>query len=481
MLRIISHFFLVILLAALILAAYAAVKIKLFEQQDDEVGLAGKREYLRAVATISEAQPEPRPNIVFVLYDDLGYGDLGAYGNIAIKTPRIDEIAEKGVRLTGFYSPAAVCTPARAGYLTGRLPPRAGVTSVYFPDKHPAGYKNKVFSDTIRMPAEEITMADILKAAGYQTGMVGKWHLGDIAPSLPNDFGFDSFYGALYSNDMEPFAWYRNRKIDVSAPADQTRMTEVYTSEATRFINNSAKQRQPFFLYFAHNFPHIPLHVRSSRLGQSDAGLYGDVMEEADSGLGAIVDALKTAGVLDNTIIIITSDNGPWYEGDPGNLRGRKSQTLEGGMRVPFIAWWPGKIEGGRTLEGLSMGTDLLPTIVDWLKLPLPGDRIIDGRSIAGMLSGKQDSPHDYLYYFSGNKLKAVRDHRFKFQQEREFYYGIYSLIGLNKKSNWLFDMKSDPRESYEVSDRHPNERARMQTVFDIKAEELNTNPRGWK
>lgn len=480
MLRIFGHFLLVWILIVAVLAAVAAVRVKLFEQNDNEARLADKREYLRSLSSLPVDKDSERPNIVFILFDDLGAGDLGAYGNTAIKTPRIDELAENGVKLEQFYSPAPVCTPARAGFLTGRLPPRAGVNAVYFPAESFFGYVNKVFSDSIRIPAEEITLADILQAAGYQTGMVGKWHLGDEAPSLPNDMGFDSFYGALYSNDMKPFAWYRNRKVDVAAPADQTKMTEVYTKEAEQFIRRSAQQDKPFFLYFAHNYPHIPLHVRPSRLGSSDAGLYGDVMEEADAGVGTIVDTLREVGELDNTIIMISSDNGPWFEGDRGSLRGRKGQTLEGGMRVPFIAHWPGRIEGGDSINGLAMGTDLLPTIAAWLQLPLPKDRLIDGRSIAGMLQGEK-SPHDYLFYFNAGDLIAVRDRRFKYQSEREFYYGMYHLLGLTKKGNWLFDMRTDPRESYDVSARHPDDRARMQTVLEIKNEEMLTNPRGWQ
>ncbi len=225
----------------------------------------------------------------------------------------------------------------------------------------------------VRLPAEEITLADLLKAAGYATGMVGKWHLGDRSPSLPNDMGFDSYFGAHYSNDMAPFALYANRDIAVAAPVDQRYLTERYTQAATGFIEQHAQA--PFFLYFAHNFPHDPLFVRKERSGTSKAGLYGDVVEELDDSVGAIVATLQRTGNLENTLIIISSDNGPWFLGDAGNQRGRKGNTFEGGMRVPFIAHWPAAIPAGRTEHAMAMGIDLLPTVLDLLQLPPPPDR----------------------------------------------------------------------------------------------------------
>ena len=206
----------------------------------------------------------------------------------------------------------------------------------------------------VRLPAEEITLAELLSAAGYATGMVGKWHLGDRSPSLPNDMGFDSYFGALYSNDMQPFALYADRDIAAEAPVDQRFLTERYTQAATNFIQQHAEE--PFFLYFAHNFPHAPLSTRPERSGTSRAGLYGDVLEEIDDSVGAIVAALERTGNLDNTLIIITSDNGPWFLGDAGDQRGRKGNTFEGGMRVPFIAHWPAGIAPDRTEHAMAMG-----------------------------------------------------------------------------------------------------------------------------
>ena len=327
-----------VLLLTLLLALFLSYRLLTAPQTDDPTRVAGKQNYL---AQISQRNG-PRagaPNIVFILYDDLGYGDLGygdqgigAADNRMIDTPNIDKLAANGVVLTDFHSPSPVCTPSRAGYLTGRLAPRAGLPNVVFPT---GSIKSFLFSTlaaphvNVRLPAEEITLADLLKADGYATGMVGKWHLGDRSPSLPNDMGFNSYFGALYSNDMDPFALYTNRDIAVPAPADQRYLTERYTQAATRFIERHA--RDPFLLYFAHNFPHIPLFVHEERSGRSKAGLYGDVLEEIDDSVGTIVATLERTGNLDNTLIIITSDNGPWFLGDAGSHRGRKGNTFEGG------------------------------------------------------------------------------------------------------------------------------------------------------
>lgn len=324
-------------------------------------------------------------------------------------------------------------------------------------------------------------MADLLKAAGYATGMVGKWHLGDRSPSLPNDMGFDSYFGALYSNDMEPFALYANGEIAVEAPADQRYLTERYTEAATRFIEQHVQE--PFFLYFAHNFPHDPLSVRDERSGTSMAGLYGDVLEEIDDSVGSIVRALEHTGNLDNTLIIITSDNGPWFLGDAGDQRGRKGNTFEGGMRVPFIVHWPAAIKGGRKEHAMAMGTDLLPTVLDLLQLPPPPDRLLDGRSILKVLTQGGPSPHDYLYYYDGETLFAVRDQRFKYRGPAGVFYSTDQspVGGALPQKEWLFDLAGDRRESYDTSDRNPDDLARLRTAFEARNREMADNLRGWK
>jgi uncharacterized sulfatase len=477
--------FLTVLLTLLIVAgAWIAYHHFSFAQLDDQPGLEGKRTYLDHISRIG-VELNDAPDIIFILYDDLGYGDIGA-GAVrpgAIATPNIDALAAAGIVLSDFHSPAPVCTPARAGYLTGRLAPRAGLPDVIFP----TGSAKSFFLHTmtgsgnnVRLPAEEITVAELLKAAGYVTGMVGKWHLGDKAPSLPNDFGFDSYYGALYSNDMEPFALYRDRKIDVPSPVDQRYLSERYTEEALAFIESVGDQ--PFFLYFAHNFPHDPLSARAERLGKSNAGLYGDVMEEIDEGIGLLITELQQTGRLDNTLIIISSDNGPWYLGNAGAQRGRKGSTFEGGMRVPFIAHWPAVIRGGQQSTAMAMGIDLFPTLLDILELPQPNDRVLDGKSMLALLRQAAASKHEYLHYYEGETLFAVRDQRFKYRAAAGVFYGTDQMpvAAAVPQKEWLFDLETDPGESYDVSARYPQKIAELRREFERKRAEMTSNKRGW-
>ena len=474
-----------LLLLTLLIALFLGYRLLTAGQTDDQTRVAGKQDYLTRISQ----QNGPRanaPNIVFILYDDMGYGDLGAgaTGSTMIATPNIDTLAAGGVTLTDFHSPSPVCTPSRAGYLTGRLAPRAGLPSVVSPTGSITSFLFSTLGPphtNVRLPAEEITLADLLRAAGYATGMVGKWHLGDRSPSLPNDMGFDSYFGALYSNDMEPFALYANRDIVVPAPADQRYLTERYTLAATDYIEQHAQDR--FFLYFAHNFPHDPLSVRDERSGRSKAGLYGDVLEEIDDSVGAIVAALERTGNLDNTLIIITSDNGPWFLGDAGSQRGRKGNTFEGGMRVPFIAHWPAAIEGGRTEHAMAMGIDLLPTVLDLLQLPPPPDRRLDGRSMLQVLTQGGPSSHDYLYYYAGETLLAVRDQRFKYRGPAGVFYSLDHLPvgGAVPQKEWLFDLGGDSRESYDTSDKNPGDLRRLRAAFESKKRAMEQNKRGWK
>lgn len=480
----IKSFVTVILTLALVTAAWIAWKHFSFEQLDDENHLQGKRDYLGHISQLGVNLADA-PNIIFILYDDMGYGDIGA-GAIRpgpIATPNLDALANGGMVLSDFHSPAPVCTPARAGYLTGRLAPRAALPNVLFPT---GSRKAFVFQTALgvgtnrRLPAEEITLADVLSAAGYRTGMVGKWHLGDRSPSLPNDMGFQSYYGALYSNDQQPFDLFRNRKVDVPAPADQRYLSERYTEAALAFVRQA--QGSPFFLYFAHNFPHDPLHVREERLGKSDGGLYGDVLEEIDEGIGELLAELRQSGRLDNTLIIISSDNGPWYLGNAGALRGRKGNTFEGGMRVPFIAHWPAGIASEQQSTAMAMGTDLLPTVLDLLALPHPNDRVLDGKSLLPVLQQGTATPHKYLHYYDGETLFAVRDQRFKYRGAAGVFYGTDQMpfaIAAPQKE-WLFDLHADPGESYDVSARYPEKLRELRQEFERKRAEMAANKRGW-
>jgi arylsulfatase A-like enzyme len=464
-------------------AAFAAYRYYNFGQEDDQTHARGKQDYLQVIAR-SPVDPGIAPNIIFILFDDMGYGDIGAgaRGSNALETPNIDALASGGITLSDFHSPAPVCTPSRAGFLTGRLAPRAGLPNVVFP----TGSAKEFFANilmapdsNVRLPAEEITLADVLAAAGYRTGMVGKWHLGDRSPSLPNDMGFRDYFGSLYSNDMEPFALYRNRDIETQHPADQRYLSGNYRDAALQFIRGG---KGPFFLYFAHNFPHDPLHSRDERRGRSDAGLYGDVIEEIDGHIGEIVAELEGAGQLDNTLIMISSDNGPWFLGNAGDQRGRKGNTFEGGMRVPFIAHWPRIISAGASTDTMAMGIDLVPTVLDILGLPQPRDRILDGASILGVLSGMSSMPSRYLHYYDGETLFAVRDQRFKYRGPAGVFYSTdqMSVGGAIPQKEWLFDLQSDPRESYDVSERYPDKLTELREEFARKQREMAVNPRGW-
>ncbi|MFT4613470.1 MAG: arylsulfatase A-like enzyme [Bacteroidia bacterium] len=473
-----------LILFVVVVALFLAYRWLSAGQQDNLVHVQEKRQYLATIASTEPAVAD-MPNIILVLYDDLGYGDIGAgaQGNL-LNTPNIDALAAAGVTLSDFHSPAPVCTPSRAGIMTGRLPARAGLPNVVFPsDTWKSFLINTVITpnSNVRLPEEEITLADVLQAAGYATGMVGKWHMGDRSPSLPNDMGFEQYFGALYSNDMEPFALYRNDKIEVAAPADQDYLTEHYTREATQFIEQHSDE--PFFLYFAHNFPHDPLHAREDRLGQSAGGLYGDVIEEIDDSIGEIVAVLERTGNLESTLLLITSDNGPWFLGSAGNQRGRKGNTFEGGMRVPFIAHWPNRIPAGRTEPAMAMGTDLLPTVLDLLQLPAPTDRLLDGRSILPVLTEGAVTPHDFLYYYDAKTLFAVRDQRFKYRAPAGVIYSTDQspIGGSMPQKEWLFDLAGDSHEAYDTSATYTEDADRLRKAFAAKNAEMKENTRGWR
>jgi len=472
-------------------------RLLLHENRDDPVRLENKRVYLESLVQVASLQSgtteagsteADRPDIVFILFDDLGLGDLGFTQSSAvgpahpIATPALDQLAANGVVLDTFYAPAAVCTPSRAGFLTGRNALRAGIPDVVFPTGSWKSLINILPGRPTRIPAEEILLPEMLQAAGYRTAMVGKWHLGDRSPSLPNELGFEHYYGALYSNDMEPFALYRNTEVAVEAPVDQTRLNRLYVDAALAAISETPAG-QPLFLYFAHNFPHRPLYASPEQQGKSRAGLYGDVIEDLDRGVAAIVAALRRSGRFDNTLIVVSSDNGPWYQGSAAGTRGRKGESFEGGGRVPFLAHWPVRLPAGLRHRGMASGLDLLPTIADWLQLPLPQDRIIDGRSLRGLLAGETDSPHDYLFTVASDQVMAVRDSRFKYHGKRPVMYApMPSSIGFSvPQGPWLIDLQADPLESWDASSHYPAEAASMEAVLGKRRQEMKENPRGWR
>jgi len=409
------------------------------------------------------ATPSIRPpNIVIIFADDLGYGDLGVYGHPLIRTPRLDRLAAEGLKLTSFYASAPVCSASRYSLLTGRYAIRAGINGALMPES------------TNGLGADETTIADILKSAGYRTGMVGKWHLGNRPGFFPTEHGFDSYFGLLYSNDMVrpwvqtdvPMRLYRGTR-ELPGEVDNATLTERYTEEAVAFIG--ANKSRPFFLYLAHSMPHVPLGVTPRFAGRSANGRYGDVVEAIDWSAGRVLDALRDAGVERDTLVIFTSDNGPWMDmpprmlvdprivrtdaGSAGPLRGSKGTTWEGGVRVPFLARWPGHIQAGAVGTDLATTMDILPTLAGIVGAPLPAGRALDGFDVRAFLESRAPSPVEWYVYNYGGRVEGIRDRRWKLH------------LTFPEKSEpvaALYDLSLDPSERWDVAAEHPDIVARL-------------------
>ena len=452
----------------------------------------------------------PKPNVILICCDDLGYGDLGCYGNRAIRTPNIDRLARDGMRLTDYYACNAVCAPSRAGLLTGRHPFRTGVIGNPYPADSPLLHRIERRIAYIFTPlgsvdlheeyvaeglsGKEITVAEALKIAGYRTAMVGKWHLGDYSrqPEFnPLRHGFDQYLGVPHSNDMQPCPLFRNEtQLEADIGTDQARLTGLYTKEALDFIEKS--RGRSFFLYFAHTFPHQPLHASEKFSGKSKAGKFGDAVEEIDWSLGEIIKALRAQGIEENTLILFTSDNGPWYEGSPGAFRGRKGQSYEGGLRVPFIAKWPGHIRSGTASSEPAVNLDIFPTLLSLVGVERPADRVIDGKNIAGLLSGNDPrSPHEAIYFYHYDQLEGVRLGNWKYFRKLNRYAWPIPLDAeylpdamgkkqLGNRAPLLYDLSVDPGESYNVIDTYPDVAGKLHRILIEWEEQTKKNPRGF-
>lgn len=393
-----------------------------------------------------------RPNIVLIYADDLGYGDLGCYGG-PIRTPNLDAMARQGARFTHFISANAVCSPSRAALLTGRYPTRVGVPWVLFPKSENG------------LPASEATIAEVLKPLGYKTMCVGKWHLGHRPRYLPTNRGFDGYFGIPYSNDMVPTPLLDGTET-VEEPAQQETLTPRYTERAVKFIESS--KSSPFFLYFAHTYPHIPLHASKRFRGRSPQGIYGDVIEELDWSVGEVLSALKRTGADRNTLVLFSSDNGPWFQGSPGKLRGHKAMTWEGGFRVPLIARMPGRIPAGMVSAGLASMMDIMPTVAKLCGAVPPNPP--DGIDIWPLLTGrKAELEREALLYFNDVNLQCARLGRYKLHVAR-YNMVVWSppppagRINLPLNRPELYDVVADVDESYDIAAEHP------EVVRDIQA-----------
>jgi arylsulfatase A len=425
------------------------------------------------------ANPAGLPNIVIILADDLGYGDLFGYGDRLLETPNLDRMAAEGVRLTRFYAGAPVCTPSRAALLTGRYPIRTHMTLPLYPTGHPMGlFLNAIGRypyGVTGIPEDELLLPELLLRRGYRTGLVGKWHLGDRPGHLPNANGFEFFYGTLYSNDVTPFALYRNGRVEVPAPADQDLLTQNYTREAVGFIRDHGQE--PFFLFLAHTMVHEPLHASEAFRGRSAAGLYGDAAEELDWSVGRIMATLEDLGLEDKTLLLFTSDNGPWWQGSASPFRGRKNNITEGGFRVPLFARWPGVLPAGLVSNELAISFDLFVTCLEAAGVPVPDDRIIDGKNLMPVLQGKGPSPHDTFYYYFGHELVAVLHRNWKYHRRYMSDNGGYPLF---KHGPFLFDLERDPQESYSLIESEPERAQRMARMLDEQDAAVAANVRGW-
>ena len=432
----------------------------------------------------SVSKPKP-PNIVFILTDDLGFADLSSYGSKIIHTPNLDKLANEGALLNSYYSTQAVCSASRASILTGTYPNRIGFSGALGPNSKKGINPN------------ELLISEMLKAKGYKTAIHGKWHLGDNQKFLPTRHGFDDFYGILYSNDMWPFhAEYPNDYPDlmlynneypIKVLEDQSNLTKDLTLKSVEFIHKN--KDTPFFLYLAHPQPHVPLFASSYFKGKSENGLYADVIHEIDHSVGSIMKALKDNNLEDNTIVIFTSDNGPWlaygeHAGSTGVYREGKGTTWEGGQRVPCIVWYPNEIKPKTVISTPLMGIDWLPTFANVTNSSVSENKI-DGKNIWEVLTNKtKESPHEALFfYYHVNSLHAVRygdwkiyfPHRYRTLNERKGRNdGIpikYEYVDLEQKE--LYNLAKDPGETKNIYEEFPEIVKKIEKLADIKRNEI--------
>lgn len=411
-----------------------------------------------------------KPNIIIIFADDMGYGDLSCYGNPVNKTPNLDKLASEGIKLTSFYVAAPVCTPSRAGLLTGRYPIRHLPGNLGPESKH-------------GLPQSEVTIAEILKTEGYATAAIGKWHLGHATPELlPTGRGFDMFYGLPYSNDMiKPWVqtdtalmMYENEKRIREVGYEQEGLTDEYTKKAIDFIDQN--KDNPFFIYLPYSMPHLPVSAPESYIKKANNNLYRAVVENIDADVGSILNKLDELQLKENTLVIFTSDNGPWHNlpdrmlqkgverwhtGSTGPLSGAKATTFEGGFRVPGIMRWPAELPANKVYSDMLTTMDLFATLASVAGARVPDSLHLDGYNARDFLNGTSaTSPRDTLYYFRVKNLEAVRVGSFKYS--------------IRKNIPELFDLENDPGENYNIIERHPEKAEEMQALLEKFASETN-------
>ena len=431
----------------------------------------------------------PRPNFVVILTDDQGYQDVGCFGSPDIKTPHLDRMAREGMRFTDFYVGQPVCTASRAALLTGCYPNRVGLLGALGPHSK------------VGINDQESTIAQVLKTRGYATAIFGKWHLGDSPQFLPTRHGFDEYFGLPYSNDMwpghptagrnyPPLPLFSGEQI-IGLMPDQTQLTTWYTTHAVDFIERN--KNHPFFLYVAHNLPHVPLHVSDKFKGKSKRGLYGDVIMEIDWSVGQILEALKRNGLDEKTVVIFTSDNGPWllygnHAGSALPLREGKTTTFDGGLREPCIMRWPGIIPAGTVCHELAATMDLLPTFAKLAGAETARDRIIDGKDLWPLMSGQPGakSPHEAYFYYWGRRLEAVRSGKWKLHLGHDYDHpepagrdGKPGAYVKREISLALFDLEADIGETRDLTREHPDVVARLQALAEKCREDLGDSATG--
>lgn len=461
-------------------------------------------------SSLSAEQPARKPNIVLLFADDLGYGDLACYGAKNIRTPNLDRLARDGTRFTNFYVSQAVCSASRASLLTGCYSNRVSLEGALNP------------TSTIGIHEDEMLLSELCKHQGYATALYGKWHLGHQPRFNPLRHGFDEYFGLPYPNDCSnqyhpvvrtfpPLPLMEGEKV-VGEEPDQSQFTRQFTERAVRFIEKN--KDRPFFLYVPHVMPHVPIFASEKFKGKSKGGLYGDVVEELDWGIGEVLAALKKHGLEDNTLVLFTSDNGPFlsygdHAGSAGPLRGGKLTTFEGGVRMPFLVRWPGKVPTGRVSDELCSAIDFLPTVARLIGAKLP-DRILDGKDIGPLLFGAR-SPRETFSYYAGTELHAVRAGDWKLHFPHPYlevdgppgldgkpanFANIkaqsltkFGLEGIASRHGYkvlrtgleLYNLKDDVGETKNVADRHPEVVRRLQQLADKARADLGDSLTGIK